>query len=128
MKKFLLKYGLVLAAVLISGGVLMDVSQKVQHAERQVSKNEKKIAARHETLRVLLAEWAYLNDPARLEALAANGLDLSVPDSKGLVSDLGAMPRSSVFIPSRKPVQSLSQGNSKLFVEISSSSDDREVR
>tara|TARA_R110002072_G_scaffold298214_1_gene471870 strand:+ start:395 stop:742 length:348 start_codon:yes stop_codon:yes gene_type:complete len=88
MRFIILKYGIVFSLVIMSGVMLMDVSHRVQRAERDVRKVERHINREQENIRVLRAEWAYLNAPARLERLATQGLGLSVPDVDALISDL----------------------------------------
>ncbi len=88
MKGNIIKYGVVIALVIGSGGILMDISQQVQRAEREIKQHDRKIAAKEESIRVLKAEWAYLNDPARLELLVSKGLELSLPDSINVISDI----------------------------------------
>ena len=59
----------VLICVLSSGALLMDISQRVQKAERAIARHDAKIAKEKEKIRVFNAEWAYLNTPERLEHL-----------------------------------------------------------
>jgi len=84
----IIKYGVVIALVVSSGGVLMNVSQQVQTAEREVKRYDRKLAAKEESIRVLKAEWAYLNNPARLELLVSSGLSLSAANSMDIISDI----------------------------------------
>lgn len=66
----------------VSGCILFWVSQKVQEAERRQAELMSSIRNEKEGLRVLKAEWDYLNNPERLEALSAQYLNL-VPASVG---------------------------------------------
>ena len=119
MKGFILKHIIVFILVILSGALLMDVAQRVQKVEREIKGYEREIVREEESIRTLKAEWAYLNDPARLEALAIGGLGLTSPDDLKLVSDMyDNVPENSksyVFIP--KP------SRSPLHMDISFSSD-----
>ncbi len=88
MRGVIIKYGIVIALVIISGGVLMNISQHVQRAEREIKSYDRKIAQKQEELRVLKAEWAYLNNPSRLELLASQGLGFTSPKAMDIVSDI----------------------------------------
>jgi len=59
---------------IILGSVLFVTSQKVQHAEKELQTLQKKTSIEEDSLRVLKAEWTYLNRPERLEVLSAQYL------------------------------------------------------
>ena len=82
-----LKYGIVLTMLALSAGGLMYISQNVQRLQKDIASDNRAIDQEHEKIRVLKAEWAYLNDPARLEALASEAYDLQVPDVDSVISD-----------------------------------------
>ena len=88
MRGAILKYGVVIILVISSGGVLMNISQHVQRAEREIKSYDRKIAQKEEAIRVLKAEWAYLNNPSRLELLASKGLGFASPKAMDIVSDI----------------------------------------
>lgn len=108
MRVIILKYVVVFALVIVSGTMLMDVSHHVQRAERDIKRLDREIAREEESIRVLKAEWAYLNNPVRLEALAADYIDLISPEAAQLISDMSVIPdhdpQSSIFIPKRSPL------------------------
>ncbi len=108
MRGIILKYIVVSALVIVSGAMLMDVSHHVQRAERDIKRLDREIAREEESIRVLKAEWAYLNNPVRLEALAAGYVDLISPEAAQLISDMSVIPdndpQSSIFIPKRSPL------------------------
>ena len=52
---------------------------RVQEAEEKLEVLEAEIAREEDTMRVLRAEWEYLNRPERLERLATEFLDLVPP-------------------------------------------------
>ena len=94
-------------AVAVSGA-LFRVSYRVQHLERHLIGINKQIAQEEESIRVLQAEWSYLNDPARLETLAHKHLDLR-PTSPGQIVTLdqvpNKLPAALVNVPAGKTVK-----------------------
>lgn len=56
--------------VVVTGVMLFAVSQKVQQTEREITAQKQQLSLEKESLRVLQAEWAYLNRPDRLENLS----------------------------------------------------------
>lgn len=66
---------LVLAA--ICGGVLFHTSQQVNDGRQRLAVINEDIRKEDETIRVLDAEWSYLNQPDRLEKLSKQYLNLS---------------------------------------------------
>ena len=65
-----------LSLAIFCGGLLFWTSQSVQRAERNLSRVSQGDAGEVEALRVLSAEWDYLNRPERLERLTQGNLDL----------------------------------------------------
>ncbi|MGH1403675.1 MAG: cell division protein FtsL [Alphaproteobacteria bacterium] len=119
MRWVLLKYTVSLLLVLGSGYALMRVSYDVQELERDIVRYEHDISREEEAIRVLNAEWAYLNNPMRLEELAHGYMELVSPEASQLRSDARALsPENAhpslpiVPIPARSP----------LYIDISSSS------
>lgn len=79
-------------ATLLGSGLFW-VSQQVQTLEREQRMYQSQISSENEGMRVLNAEWDYLNRPDRIEALAAKYLDQMqpvVPDN--LLRDASAVP------------------------------------
>lgn len=66
---------LMLAAV--CGGVLFHTSQQVNDGRTKLTSINDDIRKEDETIRVLQAEWSYLNQPDRLEKLAKQYLTLA---------------------------------------------------
>ena len=102
MKMGRISFVLLVSAILISGSLLFAVSQRVQSTEREISMLKDKLSQENESLRVLKAEWAYLNRPDRLEAMAVSGV-LPANNSPATLQrkihfNLGVVPT-----PSRKP-------------------------
>ncbi len=92
MKMAFLKYGSVLIVLILSAAMLMHVSRNVQQLERDVTCYDREIETEKEKIRVLNAEWAYLNNPKRLEVLASGGYDMHMPKTDALVSDPARLP------------------------------------
>ena len=80
------------AALAVVVGVCMYlVKYKVQALEDELQDNRAQIARDRGAIRVLEAEWTYLNDPGRLRRLSAQHLGLrpAVPQN---VTDIDALP------------------------------------
>jgi len=79
--------------LLAAGGlslVLFSVKYQVQDLEQELSDLSRAIVSDREAIHVLNAEWAYLNDPARLDAVVARFFSLKPvrPDQMVTVDDL----------------------------------------
>ncbi len=75
-----MKKSTAIAAVLtiaVSIGVVFHIKYCVKELVRDSIALEKQIASDREAIHILDAEWAYLNQPARLKNLATQYLDLS---------------------------------------------------
>ena len=59
-----------------SAGLCLHVSHRVQLLEDALSGINRNIAAEQAAIRVLQAEWSYLDQPSRIEKLAARHLPL----------------------------------------------------
>lgn len=75
----MIRIGTVIWFVMLAllGVGLFQVKYAVQAKERELRKVNRQIAADHEAMRVLEAEWSYLNDPVRLADLARRHTDLA---------------------------------------------------
>jgi len=92
------------------GAMLFWTSQSVQRAEQRLSEVSREAQNEEETLRVLTAEWDYLNRPERLEALTNGNLDLDAPmvDGKSIIESADQIPQPVVpVIPKVKPANLL---------------------
>ena len=82
----------VLFAILaiVMGAASIVIGTEVRDLEDRLAGIHRDIAREQEALHVLRAEWSYLNQPERLEALARRHLDLRVPEAAQTmrVSDL----------------------------------------
>ena len=87
------------------GSMLFYVSQSVQRAENQLRKLNHQVNLELEAIRVLEAEWDYLNSPTRLEQLAQDHLQVDDIDMQAVLTDVTAIPKHEVpVVPSSKPV------------------------
>lgn len=75
----MMRLQILLWTVLIAGAsaALFQVSQEVKGLNRELTGLNREILAEQESIRVLRAEWAFLNQPARLRTLAAEHLELA---------------------------------------------------
>lgn len=89
----------VFAVAAILGAGLLHVSQNVQQAEDALASHQRSYNAQREAIQVLNAEWAYLNSPARIEALTQEYLDLQAPHSDQMMPDMPALPPAIIDIP-----------------------------
>jgi cell division protein FtsL len=68
--------------VALAAALVFNVSHEVQELKQERAALAEKIRHEQETIRVLEAEWAFLNQPARLEAMARRHTSLraTAPD------------------------------------------------
>ncbi len=73
---------------------LYHLKHEVQALEDELFRVNRSILAEQEAIHVLHAEWSYMNQPARLQALAARHLDLqpTKPSQLGTLADLPRLP------------------------------------
>lgn len=104
MKKFFARLStiLVLMMVIVSGSALFWVSQKVQQLERQQKSFTAQIAEEKEGIRVLTAEWDYLNRPERLELLAQRYLGMQVVTPDQIIEQANYIPLKSEIDQARQ--------------------------
>ncbi len=96
-------FAVILAA--LSGAALFWTSQSVQQAEDDLRRAEREVVREQESLRVLRAEWDYLNSPERLEELALDYLDMVPPGGGEVLPDAALLPEPMVpVLPPYKPV------------------------
>ena len=79
-------------ALAIAVGVsLFLLKYKVQDLENELVARQEQIIRDRGTIRVLQAEWTYLNDPERLRRLSAEHLGFTSPTAQN-VTDIDALP------------------------------------
>ncbi|MEB3702907.1 putative secreted (periplasmic) protein [Candidatus Bealeia paramacronuclearis] len=72
------------------GFALFQVKYEVQSLEEGISKTLHLMAEEKEALHILKAEWAYLNEPRRLQALAEKFLDIEPVKAQQMATILTA--------------------------------------
>ncbi len=100
MRKFKIKLSTLIPFIcaIALGASLFWISQQVQMLERETRILNEQIVSEQEGMRVLSAEWDYLNRPDRIEALATKYLDKMdsvVPDN--LLRDARAVPEPQIL-------------------------------
>lgn len=86
------------------GVVLFRVSERVQTAEDNLARMEQAAAKEAENVRVLRAEWDYLNRPDRLESLAHKYLKMEQAPVSSVWADGNELP------PASLPEEEISAG------------------
>ena len=100
----ILRTMLPLMLAVLAGAVLFWTSRGVQHSHDQLANLHSSIAYEREAIRVLQAEWSYLNNPERLDALVRKHFDMQVPNSKDMIQDIDVLPEHvAPVVPTRKP-------------------------
>lgn len=89
------------------GAALFHTSQKVNDGRQQLSLLNADLRREEESLRVLQAEWSYLNNPDRLEKLARSHLALQETKGKQFVklSNVNVAETERAAAPVDKPVE-----------------------
>lgn len=114
MRRFVVRLSTLTSIVLalLAGGALFWVSQQVQQLEHEQRVLKQAITSEKEGIRVLNAEWDYLNRPERLEALVKQHLNTMEPvtpedllqDAKGVPEpvDLGDEDERTILVSTDK--------------------------
>ena len=90
----------------VCGSLLFWTSQSVQRAEQKLSEVSHYRSSEGESLRVLSAEWDYLNRPERLEAIAKDNFDMDAvsSDESSIVDEVQYIPEPVIpAVPKSKP-------------------------
>ncbi len=101
-----MKYGLFLFWAILAitaGTVLFHTSDAVQKTQEEIERLESEIAEERESIRVLKAEWAYLNQPERLEKLAREYLPNLSPASGTQLTEIGRLPEKEPQVAKQEP-------------------------
>ncbi|MFV3074142.1 cell division protein FtsL [Niveispirillum fermenti] len=98
-----------IAVSCVASGVLYQTSYQAQEQERELARLNRAITVEQDSIQVLKAEWAYLNEPARLERLVSEHL-LMQPTTAQQIAALTDIPDRNpdqpaphTPIPGRKP-------------------------
>jgi cell division protein FtsL len=91
--------------VLVSGALLYALEYKTRGLERQIASAKRAITDTDEDIKLLGAEWSSLTRPERIQALAAQNLNLAPAEASQYVSlgELGA--RMEEIRANAKPVE-----------------------
>ena len=81
-----------LLLAVLAGAALFWVSQQVQQVEREQRQLLAGIDQREESIRVLKAEWDYLNRPERLEELANRYLNMTPVTADTMIQSISVIP------------------------------------
>ena len=90
----------------VAGTLLFQTSQSVQRLEGDLHDVTQDVGHEKESLRILGAEWDYLNRPERLEKLTLENLDMDAvhAEKTDFISDDGSVPEPEIpVLPPVKP-------------------------
>ncbi|MGB4057893.1 MAG: hypothetical protein WBK77_07400 [Alphaproteobacteria bacterium] len=104
MKKFRLRTVFIFLMAALSGALLLHTSQNVHQAEVELDKVTEAANREKDSIRFLKAEWAYLNSPARLEALAQKYLGFEPASSAQIKTDGAEIP-AKIILPPEETLQ-----------------------
>jgi cell division protein FtsL len=91
MRRFIVVCWLVAGSV--TALILFQIKQEVYTLEQEIADTQRDILRDQESVHVLQAEWSYLNDPARIAALAERHLKLApIPPERIIAFDDLPMP------------------------------------
>ena len=99
MKRIRLRTVAVFAMAGVTGAILLHTSQSVQRAEDQLAALKNSILQEQDSIKLLKAEWAYLNNPERIENLSRQYLDLKTPSSDAITAQAADVPSSDALPP-----------------------------
>jgi len=88
-----------LAAVILIGYAMFQVKYEVVQQEEQLARLNRQIADGREAIRVLNAEWNFLNQPERLNELAKRHLTLVPIGTAQLLPSIDALPMRQAAAP-----------------------------
>ncbi len=91
----------------IAGAILFQTSYEVQGREEKLASINRKVIAEQESIQVLKAEWGYLNNMTRLEAMASAHLTLRPAEARQFIASIDVIPQRSAKAPPLPPMASL---------------------
>jgi hypothetical protein len=89
-----------LVLVIAAGFCMFQIKFAVQELEHQLGQTNRDIGRAQEQIRVLKAEWSYLNEPGRLSELNRRHLGLAPVSAKQMENLAALPPRLDVALPS----------------------------
>lgn len=93
-----------LALAVVAGAVLFWTSRGVQQSSHELTSLRDAVSYEREAIRVLQAEWSYLNNPERLDALVRKHFEMQVPEPVDMINDIDVLPQHvAPVVPMRKP-------------------------
>jgi len=109
------------ALAAVTGYGMYQLTYDVVALEEELAQRNRQILARQEAIHVLKAEWAYLNEPGRLQTLADKHLDLQpltptkvvAMSSLTVVADAAPRAVAAAPIPVPKPKPTLAALNKR---------------
>lgn len=104
MKKFGLRTLFIYIMAVLSGALLLHTSQNVHKAEEELAEIQASLDREKEAIHVLRTEWAFLNNPERLEMLARQFLKLSPSNPRQIKTDGSEIP-ARLELPATEPLQ-----------------------
>lgn len=105
MKFFKFSVLIAVCGAALTGAALFWTSQNVQRAESELRALKDDIAHEEQSIRVLRAEWDYLNTPERLEEMATHYLEMTPQEAATIAVDPARLPDPFIpALPSRKPI------------------------
>ncbi len=78
--------------VIAAGGGLFQLKYTIEATDRELRQLQTEYISNQKAIRVLEAEWAYLNSPAYLQDLSVRYLGLKPSNSDQVMSDLEKLP------------------------------------
>ncbi|HEX6980354.1 MAG TPA: energy transducer TonB [Alphaproteobacteria bacterium] len=89
----------------VVGFGLFQLKHKVQELEDELARLNRAVLAEQQAIHVLKAEWSYINQPQRLEALVLRHLDLQpmTPEQLGVLADVPMRTHEEAPIPATAP-------------------------
>lgn len=104
MNIFRLSVLLAIASAVLAGALLFATSQKVQQQEDRLVALQNATRSEEAHIRVLRAEWDYLNRPDRLERLVSENMGMGVLPPDDILRNVSEVPEPLyVAPPGRKP-------------------------
>jgi cell division protein FtsL len=98
----------------VSGYAMFQVKYQVVQLEDELARVNRQIGDDQEQIRVLGAEWSFLNQPARLEQLAKRHLTLG-PIGRQQIGRIEQLPRRSPMPPAAVAAAAPSSASSQLM-------------